>query len=126
MRGIKKASDNIAHATKNADKHRGRSKLDLDPSRSKGNDSVTVAGPSPPLIYAAAQNERRELIKENRELHMRLKRAERATQGLQRGYEEINEIKREVTQDLKLREIELADWLEILRTQKKNLDARST
>ena len=85
MRGIKKASDNIAHATKNADKHRRRSKLDLDPSRSKGNDSVTVAGPSPPLIDAAAQNERRELIKENSELHMRLKRAERATQGLQRG-----------------------------------------
>ena len=83
MRRIKKASDNIAHANKNADKHKRRSKLDLDPSRSKGNDSVMVAGPSPPLIDAAAQSERRELIQENRELHVRLIRAERATQGLQ-------------------------------------------
>ena len=33
MRGIKKASDNIAHANNNADKHRRRSELDLDPSR---------------------------------------------------------------------------------------------
>ena len=64
------------------------------------NDPVTVAGSFPPLVYAAAQSERRELIKENRELHMRLKRAERATQGLQR--------------------------MEILRIQNENLDARST
>ena len=57
MRGIKIASDNIAHANNNADKHRRRSELDLDPSRSKGNDPVMVAGPSPPLIDVAAQSE---------------------------------------------------------------------
>ena len=39
---------------------------------------------------------------------------------------EINEREREVTQDLKLREIELADCREILSIQKENLDARST
>ena len=62
MRGIKKASDNIAHATNTADRHRRRSELDPNPSRSKGNDPVTVAGPFPPLVDAAAQSERRELI----------------------------------------------------------------
>ena len=125
MKGVKKASDNVAHATKTADRHRRRYDLNPDPNRSKGSNPVMVSVPFPPPIDAASQNERRELIRENRDLHMRLKRAETAIQGLQRGYEEINERKREVTQDLKLREIELADCREILKIQTGNLDARS-
>ena len=66
------------------------------------------------------------MIRENRELHRRLERADRAAQGLQRGYEEMDEREREATQHLKLRETELADCREILRIQNENLDARST
>ena len=83
-----------------------------------------VAGP-PPLLMDAPESERRELIKENRDLQVRLRRAERATQGLQLGYEEMNEREREVTQDLKFREIELADCREILRIQTEDLDSTS-
>ena len=105
MKGIRKAMDNIAQATGTADKHRRISGPNLDPSKGKVNNPITVAESSPPQDDAAAQNERRELIKENRELHRRLERADRATQGLQRGCEEMDEREREATQDLKLKRL---------------------
>ena len=100
--------------------------IEGDPSKSKENNPVTVAGSFPPQDDAAAQNERRELIRENRELHRRLERADKATQGLQRGYEEMDEREREATQDLKLKETELANCRETLRIQSEDLDARSS
>ena len=50
---------------------------------------VTIS--NPPHDDAAAQSEMRELVKENRELLKKRERADRARQGLQKGYEEMDE-----------------------------------
>ena len=71
MKGIRMAMDNVAQATKTADRHRRRSELNLDPSKNKVNNPATVTESAPPQDDDAAQNDRRELIKENRELHRR-------------------------------------------------------
>ena len=105
--------DNVAQTTKTADRDRMRSEPNLDPSKNKVNNPATVTESIPPQDDAAAQNERRELIKENRELLKRLERADRATQGLQQGYEEMDEREKAATQDLKLKENELADCREL-------------
>ena len=66
IRGIEIASVNTALASDNLDKQRRKGSLDSDPGKGKGSDPVMAPGPPQSLMDATAQNERNELINENR------------------------------------------------------------
>ena len=56
---------------------------------------------------------------------MRLRKSDKAIQGLEEGYEEMHDKERKTTHVLKTKDVELADCREILRITADDLDDRT-